>query len=198
MWKFMKHFIVILSLAFGCLFTNTSFADPYIGIIGGGTAGFDLQHSRFDTSTGYYIGGRIGFNCLSLLRLEEEISYQRSAVHSISKKGFNLNHVHGHISFWSFMTNLIVDLDCPFIISPYFGAGIGYARGDGNGKGRFSFEESSHAKENIHCNAFAWQALFGLKYCICYGLETSLEYRYFKINDVDANHKFGLALTKFF
>lgn len=194
----MKQFFLILSLFFGCFFANTSFADPYVGIIGGGTAGYDLQHSRLDTSTGYYIGGRIGFSSLcSFLRLEEEISYQRSAIHSISKRGFHLKHVEGHVSFWSFMTNLLVDLDCPFIVSPYLGGGIGYARGSGEGKGRFGFE-SAHAKEKIDRNAFAWQALIGLKYCVCFGLEAAIEYRYFKINDVDANHKFGLALTKFF
>lgn len=194
----MKKFFVILLLVLGSFLSNTSFADPYIGILGGGTAGYDIKDSKIDTSTGYYIGGRIGFSCFSILRLEEEIAYQRSGVHSISKRGFNFHHAHGHVSFWSLMTNVIVDLDCPFIISPYLGGGIGYARGNGEGKGRFSFDESAHAKEKVHRNAFAWQALVGLKYCVCLGLEASLEYRYFKLKDVEANHKFGLALTKFF
>lgn len=195
----MKKFFVILSLFCGCFLSNTGFADPYIGIIGGGTAGFDLKDSKIEASTGYYIGGRIGFSCFRLLRLEEEIAYQRSGVDSISKKGFNFHHAHGHVSFWSFMTNLLVDLDCPFIISPYFGGGIGYVHGNGEGKGRLSLEESiHHAKEKIDRNSFAWQALVGLKYCVCLGLEASFEYRYFKLKEAKANHKFGLALTKFF
>jgi len=193
----MKRAVFIFSLFFACFLSQQCFADFYIGVIGGGTAGFDLHQSRVDTSTGYYLGGRIGMTCLSLLRIEEEISYQRSGLDSISKKGFNLDHVHGHVNFWSFMTNALIDFDCPFIISPYFGGGVGYTYENGKGSGRLP-RNDSHTHAKMEQNAFAWQALVGLKYLVCFGLEASFEYRYFKVKEVDANHKFGLALTKLF
>jgi len=53
----MKKTIIILSLFFGCFLSKNSFADYYIGLIGGGTAAFDLQDSRIDTTGGYIVGG---------------------------------------------------------------------------------------------------------------------------------------------
>ena len=191
----MKKFLSIL-LSFYCFFSTHAFADPYIGLLGGGTAGFDLKESRIDTSCGYYIGGRIGFSCFNFFRLEEELSYQRSKIHAIEKNGFHFHHVHGHVTFWSLMTNFLIDLDCPFIISPYFGGGVGYTRESGHG--RLSLKGDRQSKEKVNDNQFAWQGLVGLKYCVCLGLEASLEYRYFKVKEVEANHKFGMALTKFF
>lgn len=194
----MQKFFIVLALCFGMLFSRSVFADAYIGVLGGGTAGFDLQNSSIDTSSGYYIGGKVGFTCLKFLRLEEELSYQRSDIHSLERNGFHFSHVRGHITFWSLMTNVLIDLDCPFIVTPYFGGGAGYTRETGEGKGTFPFGKHQDAKESIHHDAFAWQALVGLKYYVCFGLEASIEYRYFKIKDVEANHKLGLAFTKFF
>lgn len=194
----MQKFFIVLALCFGILLSRNSFADPYLGVIGGGTAGYDLKNSSIDTSCGYYVGGRVGFSCLGFLRLEEELSYQRSNIHSFKKDGFNFSHVQGHVTFWSLMTNVLIDLDCPFIISPYFGGGAGFAHEKGKGRVKLPFGKHQHIKEVIHSDDFAWQILVGLKYCVCLGLEASLEYRYFKLQDVAANHKFGLAFTKFF
>lgn len=194
----MKKNIFLLSLFFCLSFSTLIFSDVYIGLIGGGTAGFDLKNSAIDTSTGYYIGGRIGMRCFPLIRIEEEISYQFSDIHSISKHGFHLKHVHGHVNSWAFMTNALVDLDCPFIVSPYFGGGVGYAHENGKGKGKITYMQESHAKMKINQHSFAWQGLVGIKYCVCFGFEASVEYRYFKIKDTEANHKLGIALTKLF
>lgn len=194
----MRKYLVIFSLFFGMLVINNCYAgEPYIGVIAGGSGGFNIKDSKLDTTLGYYLGGRLGFKFFSLFRLEEEFSYQHSGVHSIKKEGFKLHHVRGHVNFWSLMTNILFDLNCPFIITPYFGGGIGYARGDGHGVGKFSFHEK-HEEQKFHQNEFAWQIVVGLKYFICFGLETSLEYRYFKVTEANVNHKLGLALTKFF
>lgn len=196
----MKRNLALFLIILVTLTTNIAYsADPYFGIFGGGTAGFDIDSSRIDTSCGYYLGGKIGLSCFRLLRLEEELTYQRSKVHTLSRGGFDFKHVEGHVNYWSLMTNLLVNFDCPFIITPYFGGGVGYARGTGGGKGNLDFKMShKHTKEKINQNEFAWQGIIGLKYLICGELETSFEYRYFKINDVDANHRFGIAFTHLF
>lgn len=188
---------LLLSLICICFLGPCFAADLYIGIFGGGSGGFDLKKSKLDTSMGYYLGGRIGLKCLSLLKVEEELSYQRSGVHSLEKKGIRLHHVKGHVSFWSLMTNLLIDFDCPFIISPYFGGGMGLLHGEGIGKVS-SYYQNDQAKQKFHRNEFAWQLIVGLKSFICLGLEAGFEYRYFKLAEGKANHKLGLALTKFF
>lgn len=96
------------------------------------------------------------------------------------------------------MTNALIDFDCPFIVSPYIGGGIGYARTEGKGKGIRGSHGQLKAENKLTCNDFAWQAIIGIKYLTCLNWETSLEYRYFKVKNVGANHKIGAALTKFF
>ncbi len=193
----MKKVFFVSTLFLISFLFSTAFCAPYVGIFGGAAADYDLKHSSIKANCGYYIGGKIGFTSCSFLRFEEEFSYQSSQVHSVAVHGIHLNHSHGEVEFWSLMSNALIDPKIPFIITPYFGGGIGYSRGSGKAKGSAS-GTSSHFTEKVHSNAFAWQGIVGLKYLVCLGFEASLEYRYFKISDVDANHKLGVALTKVF
>ena len=45
---------------------------------------------------------------------------------------------------------------------------------------------------------FAYQAIVGLKYVICKGWETSLDYRFCEIGKHHSQHKVGLTLTRYF
>ncbi len=170
------------------------FAEPYVGVIGGGTGGYELKDSKLETSWGYYLGGRVGFTTCNVFRIEEEFCFQHSDLRSISKHGFSRHHVKGHIDIWSCLTNFIVDFDIPFLISPFFGGGVGYAQANGEGMGGYSHKVKNHC----HHGGFAWQALLGVKLCSLFGFETNFEYRYFKLTEIEANHRLGISATKLF
>lgn len=203
----MNKYILVFFLILECFFINQSFAgEPYIGVMVGVNGNLDLKGKKADASVGYYVGGNIGYRFWSLLRLEEELSYQRSDIHSFEKSGIKLHHARGHVNVWSLMTNMLFELNCPFIITPYFGGGIGVAHVNGHWSGHWnkvmrhlsSEGCHHHAKQKLRENGFAWQLIAGLKYFICLGLETSLEYRYFKVENEIINHRVDLSLIKFF
>jgi opacity protein-like surface antigen len=196
MYRYLSIFAFIIAI----FFIDYTFAEyPYIGIMGGGNGRLDLKSPKAEAEYGYYVGGSIGFRFLSLLRIEEELSFQRSRIDSVEKREIHFHHVKGDIKVWSLMTNLFVDLDCPFFITPYFGGGIGYENTKGNWRGEWveitHHIQKHHTQEDFQKNGFAWQLIAGVKLPICLDVETGLEYRYFKIPDGSANHRFGLALT---
>ena len=53
-------------------------------------------------------------------------------------------------------------------------------------------------KRYSHSQNFAYQAIVGLKYVICKGWETSLDYRFCEIGKHHSQHKVGLTLTRYF
>lgn len=188
-----------------CFFSSGCYAgEPYIGLIGGGNAGLDLKKSKAEASIGYYIGGHVGYKFFRHLRIEEEVTYQYSGIHSFEINKVKLSHVKGNVDVWSLMTNVILDLNCPFLVSPYFGGGLGYGQANGHWTGHWKvnrnlfFEEESLPKQKLHKNGFAWQGIVGLNFFVCLGFEASVEYRYFKLENDVVNHRFGAALTKFF
>ena len=170
----------------------------YVGVMTGGVGGFDLKNSKLKTSLGYYIGGCIGYKFFNYLRIEEEFSYQRSATQSIKKREFRFYHVKGHVNFWNLMTNVLFDLDSHFIVRPFLGGGIRMVHAQGEGVKRFSYLPIESEREKFHENNFAWQLIFGLKSLICLDLEVSLEYRYFKLTQREADYKLGLSFNQFF
>lgn len=199
---FMNRTIAIFSFFLGCLCATQCFAgEVYIGVLGGGTGRLDLKKAKADADLGYYVGGQLGYQFFGRLRLEEELSYQEAKIHSFETKGMTFHHAKGHVNLWSLMTNLIVDLDFPFIISPYMGGGLGYLYADGHWSGHikdFRLHENQFSKQELKKNGLAWQAIVGLKYFVCLSLELGLEYRYFKFENELATHKVGLVLKKFF
>jgi opacity protein-like surface antigen len=207
-----SHFLPNVGYSF--CFQNFSYKPLpglYIGGMGGLNGGYDLKCETLLTDLGYYLGAKAGKRFFPTLRpffpnlqVEEEFIWQRNPINTIKAGTFQLDHIRGHIQIWSLMTNILLDFNCDFPVRPFIGGGLGYAQAWGHWSaflidvnGDFFLIEK-HIKSKLNKRGFAAQVIAGLKYFIYPNLEASLEYRFFNLKNHIANHKLGLALTKFF
>jgi len=195
-------FLAILTLVLASIGFNSSHAiatcgqenlknhGHYVGIMSGVNY-YNLKHSRTRTSPGYYFGAITGYKFSNNIRVEIEASYQRfHAKNSLAGASRNANS-------GSCMANYLFDFDPDFPIKPYFGCGIGYTQIIVNYKYHtFDFLPKTELTHKIQ--GFACQAIIGLKYVICKGWETSLDYRYCEIGKHFTQNKVGLTLTRYY
>jgi opacity protein-like surface antigen len=173
---------------------------PYIGLIGGLNF-FDINHTNAKFDPGYYLGSAIGYKFSNSVRLEAEASYQRSEIKSArsNTSAKKLRDLCGHMRSWSYMVNLLLDFDLNLPFIPYFGAGLGYSKNNGNWSGHStSFFTHINTKVISKRHGCAWQGIIGIKYLICEKLEVGIDYRYFLCEKDVTNHKIGLALIRYF
>lgn len=216
-----KNWMVFL-LLIGSFLNHKSYANPYqileereecnptldprfyVSIQGGLSGGFEVECEEIVTNRGYYIGVCAGYKFWFPLRLEGEVLYQRAGIHAATTGAIQLKHTKGHIHAWSYMTNIILDINCDFPVRPYMGGGLGYAQASGSWSGTLTEMEGNllalgpRLKRTFYKDGLAWQVIAGLKYFIYDTLEVNLEYRFFKIESKLSNHKLGLAFTQFF
>lgn len=187
--------------------------DFYAGVLGGFSGGCEIN-CDVGTNLGYY-GGIFGgyqfeapYRFLTPWRIEGEFSYRTGSLRSLQNMGtIQLEHVRGRMHIWSFLANIIVDINCDFPVRPYIGVGVGYALAHAYWSGvwtetitgtAITIRENVHRK--MHKNGMAGQIIGGLRYlvCQCYGIEAGLEYRFFRIGGKICNHNLDLSITKFF
>jgi len=194
-------FLAILTLVLASIGFNSSHAiatcgqenlknhGPYVGIMSGVNY-YNLKHTR--TSPGYYFGGIAGYKFSNNIRAEIEASYQRFHAKRV------LTGTSRNAHSWSCMANYLFDFDPDFPVKPYFGCGIGYTQIIANYKYQMFTFLPHTAKLTYKIQGFACQAIIGLKYVICKGWETSLDYRYCEIGKHFTQNKVGLTLARYY
>ncbi len=150
---------------------------------------------KLDFKTGVDAGINIGYRWCGGLRLEGEFAYRYNKNDKVRvHDDFDsfTTHVGGHYRTWALMANVLYDIPVCWCLTPYIGAGIGYAHQNIR-LGRCDFDTEGSKK------GFAWQLIAGVTYPIDDCWDLALEGRYFRgnVKRVD-NYNVNLKVTYFF
>lgn len=176
------------------LAAGTAYAQPsglYLGL--GGGLNF-LDDSEFDITapaavtvendydSGTVFLGSVGYDFgpvlpLGKLRGEVELSSRDNDIddHSVDELGGDLDGSTGEASTTALMANLLVDIDTGTALTPYLGAGVGYAWSDLEDFGVDLVPDVLDDDDS----AFAWQLIAGAGYGLTERLTLGLDYRFF-------------------
>ena len=184
----------------GILATATASATQYFGIHAGTSHKELTNESDSGLKVGMRAGAKYGYVFDSGLRGELELSYRvnhfktRYAVvaeDQLSNKAYRSMHS------WSYMANVLYDVKQLTVMSvtPYVGAGIGYAQN--TEKLKLKATDLTHEIKERD-NRFAWQAIVGAKYPINETLSAGLEYNYFCGQSHAKDHSMSMTLVRSF
>jgi opacity protein-like surface antigen len=145
-------------------------------------AGAKTYNDRVEFDPGINIGGSGGFD-FGFVRIEGDLSYKSGEMSSITEKTSQTKYtnVDGRVGASSVMFNAFLDLRNPSPVTPYIGAGIGFATlhlddafgTDANTGYRTRLYESDDD------SVFAYQVGAGLEIALTHMLSLDLGYRYF-------------------
>jgi opacity protein-like surface antigen len=175
------------------------YASGFIGVSGPRNA--DVTTSDFLGATfndqvefdpGINVGGTAGYD-FGIIRLEGELSYKRSEIKGITDKsdGFQFRNPDGNLGALAMMVNAFFDLHNATPVTPYWGAGIGFAAlhlSDTFGtdtRGGTTERPLLYASDTD--TVFAWQAGGGLDIALNRNLSLDLGYRYFATDKASFN-----------
>lgn len=114
----------------------------------------------YDSDIGIGLGGEFGYKANKYLRGGLELTYRRNDV--------SAGAIGGKFESYAGMGNLYLDIPIGVPVTPYIGAGAGYARvGDGD----------------VHDGVLAYQGMAGLSYAANDKTDIVLGYRYFGTKD---------------
>ncbi|MGR8949504.1 MAG: outer membrane protein [Gammaproteobacteria bacterium] len=194
----MRHFItpalLAASLAGPSMANADSDAGLYSRLFGGinflddtdfnvlGTVKVDNEYE-----TGFVVGGALGYDygkiwSLGGVRSEVELSYRENDidVHSVSALGGDQPSSTGDASSTALMFNAYNDFHNQTAVTPYLGAGIGYAWADMSDFGIAAIPNVLDDDDS----GFAWQLGAGVNYAMNKVLTLSVDYRYLN-TDID-------------
>lgn len=182
------------------LMTSPSFAanGNHQGFYVGGGAGvtFPMDDEITSNSTllthklsfdpGWLLNGEVGYAFGNGLRTEVEVGY-REATEDQTTNPYNNAALgaSGHYGVLNSMVNVIYDMPINWVVTPYIGAGVGYAhvwarnlRTAGSSTTLVNASDSS-------AGAFAYQAIGGVSYDFARHWQASLDYRYLATTKLD-------------
>lgn len=160
----------------------------YLGIAGGANwaRDADISGSGIDTKVEYNTGwaalGTAGYGFGNGLRLEFELGYRDNDVDKVR----NVANAGGSVNVLSGMVNALYDIPTGWPITPYIGAGIGWARLKAD-----SINVSGVQVVDDTDNQFAYQGIVGAAYSITPNLKLGLDYRYFATLDPEFSTSAG-------
>lgn len=162
--------LIIFLAAFGLFLPAISRAnESYFSLETGAIfpAKTTAQNVTTEYKTGYAVGGTFGVKPGTNLRIETEIIYRNAE----AKTGGDL---------WSFawLVNAWYDIPTSSNLTPYFGGGIGFARG----------HVASLNNVDLTSSGVAYQAGAGVDYRISRKVSLDVGYRYFGVSDTGTNN----------
>ncbi len=140
----------------------------YIGAEGG--ANWILQNSSNSYSTGYAVGGKVGYDFVGP-RVELEGLYRNNNGSGVTPFGNGFAFVNGQINQISILANVLYDFLPGATITPYIGAGAGIAFVDPS--------LSAGSGCNMCSTQFAYQGILGLAYNLDQNFRISVDGRYY-------------------
>lgn len=172
---------------------------PYLSLQAGGTwlEDADIEYDGVPSSvfseeaefdTGYNVGAALGYD-YGPARLEAEIAYRQNDFDSFSGQflgaGFKSS-ADGDVDATSFMVNAYWDFESGSPVTPYLGAGAGFANVSYNDV-RDDLGDFVDDDDNV----FAYQLAAGIGFEIDPNLTFDLGYRYFTTDDPEVRDSFG-------
>jgi len=187
--------LAILAIPTICLAAPPTFG-PYVsGFVGAAvTADTDVTGSNFDDRVefdpGINIGGTVGFD-YGFMRLEGELSYKQAEIARVIDRigAETFRNVDGRIGALAVMGNIFFDLHNPSPVTPYLGAGVGFAalhQSDTFGTST-AFGDRQLLYQSDDDSVFAYQAGAGLEIALSSMLSLDLSYRYFRTSRASFN-----------
>ncbi len=181
-----------LLLAIAMVFSLSSFAYSGTGLYVGGDLGLsfadDVNTSDPDGTisldTGLALGGYVGYSFENNLRVEGEISYQGYSLDKMKFKGDSSSYpMDGTVGSVAFMANGYYDFKNSSIVTPFVGAGVGFATVaiENDSYGRFDPIGDLDDNDTV----FAYQLTAGVGIDITERITLDVKYRYFATQDVD-------------
>lgn len=168
----------------------------YVGAVGG--VNFlnsdKIEGKKFKFHPGFMGAASVGYN-YNQFNGEVEVGYRWNRLKNIVdysvSKGFKV-----HSDTISVMGNVIYDIDLGYMVTPYVGAGIGYARTQEH----VSHKDYSDFSISKNHNKFAYQGIAGVRTRICQDTDLGIEYRYFGMTNtyVKNEQNVGISLRHFF
>jgi len=202
-----KYLIAIVTLAIFSSPSLSAAADrpgPYFTAFIGPSFATDTTVTFSDFNTppsddkvtfdpGVYIGGTGGYD-FGFLRLEGELSYRNSALDTVTfADGTRFRNIDGDLGALAGMFNVFFDMHNPSRVTPYVGAGIGFAAlhlSDTSGVTSTSpgrtllYDESDDT-------VFAYQIGAGMDIAINNRYSLDIGYRYFKTDKAELESDFN-------
>lgn len=191
----MKLRTAVITTAFLCSVSAAALAQQtsglYLGL--GGGANFardaDVSGGGISTETQFDTGwagiGSVGYGFGNGLRLEFEAGYRDNDIDGVS----GVSGAGGSVNVWSGMLNLLYDIPTGIPLTPYIGAGVGYARVKAD-----SVNVSGTAVMDDSDNVFAYQGIVGASYGLTPNLKLALDYRYFATQDPEFSTNTGVKV----
>lgn len=163
----------------------------YLGLGGGANwaRDADLSGAGINTEAQYDMGwagiGTVGYGFGNGLRLELELGYRDNDIDSVN----GVTNAGGSTNVFSGMVNALYDIPTGWALTPYIGAGVGYARVKMDG-----VNVTPTARIDDSDNVFAYQGIVGAAYGLTQNLKLSLDYRYFATLDPEFTTNTGVKV----
>ncbi|MFZ7126710.1 MAG: outer membrane protein [Desulfobacterales bacterium] len=165
----------------------------YMGIQGGAVdlEDAEAEFAESEMDTGYAVSGVAGYD-FGYFRLEAEATYRENDIDKVALVG-NETESSGEVASAAFMVNGYLDLENRTALTPYVGAGIGYARVDFEGSARY---RDATIKWDDDDSGLAYQLMAGIAWDVLDSLVLDLSYRYFASDDIEAagTSNYGVTL----
>jgi opacity protein-like surface antigen len=142
-------------------------------------------------------------------RVEGEVFFRKNGIDKFRGEGLSLS-ADGDITSLSFMVNGLLDFDTRTVVTPYIGAGVGFAFLSLNDAEVRFFGIGERVADDDDA-VFAYQLIAGIGITVARSTKLTLEYRYFattdpEFKDVDGDkfeseyesHTFALGVRYYF
>lgn len=141
---------------------------------------------RLEFDPGIYIGGTGGYD-FGIVRLEGELSYRNAEINQVNAdRGIDSN-----LGIVAMMFNTFVDLENDTPVTPYLGAGVGFAS--------LSFDDDHYDRSTgdpvfyeDDASTYAYQLGAGLEFSITRRFSLDLGYRFFKTGTAEFDSNWDL------
>lgn len=188
--KMKRNFLSVISLLVFILSFSVVFASegkgPYIAARFGGCflndstlseEGFPITvDTEFDT--GMLFEGAVGYKFVGPYRIEGEVGYRKNDVDKFSALGGSVA-AGGDVDTLSFMLNGYVEIENQSSITPFLGAGIGYAKVSANDISIPGFITLGSEDDSV----FAYQFGAGIGFSATQNFIIDIAYKYFATSD---------------
>lgn len=142
-------------------------------------------NDRIEFDPGVNAGGVGGFD-FGFLRVEGELSYKHGEMKTVIDRaagGVRISGVDGRIGALAMLGNVYIDLHNPGPITPYFGAGVGFAALHQDN----TYSDVGRLYRDDDDAVFAWQAGGGFEIYLNRMLSLDIGYRYFATSTATFN-----------
>ena len=189
------HFLFV-PVVLVCLFCAESFGQPYVS----GNIGvvfledYDLfdrefnERVEFSFDPGFGLAAAVGYDFLNGIRTELEIGYKMNDVDKIRVSGSPSAGFKGDMSAFTVMGNVFYDFLPNEKVSPFLGAGIGFANLD------FDISDINVSDDD---NVFAYQLMAGIAYALNHNLILDVQYRFFGTEKPSFNLGFPASFDEY-